>query len=127
MNRKDNVNTPGSLEDARKSLKPTPLPSNLRRNGFLYGLLCRSKKYCLYAQYGKDIATSYEVFLIKALPQKLLPNGKELLKREGFPKDRDFGITAWSFINFLTALKKFKDIESSFINPITDLDAICFS
>ena len=39
-------------------------------------------------------------------------NGKEYEEREVFPKDSDFGITAWTICDLDKALAKFNELEN---------------
>ena len=39
-------------------------------------------------------------------------NGKKYEEREVFPKDEDFGYTAWTICNYDKALAKFNELEN---------------
>jgi hypothetical protein len=52
----------------------------------------------------------FELFEIKVLEPMNL-NGKEYEEREVFPKDSDFGKTAWTICDWGKALAKFNELE----------------
>ena len=53
----------------------------------------------------------YEVFEKNTLEPKEIM-GKKYPKREVFPKNDDFGITAWTYCNYNEALEKYNELES---------------
>ena len=53
----------------------------------------------------------FELFEIKVFePMEL--NGKKYEEREVFPKDKDFGKTAWTICDWEKALAKFNELEN---------------
>jgi hypothetical protein len=88
-----------------------PLSSKIRKNGFEYTLLCRGGRSCLYAQHITPDIVCFEVFVIRIQKDAIL-FGKKLPDKELFPRDEDFGKTAWSFSDYDLALQKFQDLES---------------
>ena len=53
----------------------------------------------------------FELFEIKVRPKKDI-KGIVLEEKELFPKDKDFGKTAWTICNWEKALAKFNELES---------------
>lgn len=87
-----------------------PLSPIIRKNGFTYTQVCRGERSCIYAQNGTPELAYYEVFLIRHSRDKNI-NGKLIEARERFPKDEDFGITAWTYRNLKDAERRFEQIE----------------
>jgi hypothetical protein len=83
------------------------LPEKFKKNGFIYELITREPKKCIYSQSNGRIV-AYEVFLTKI--QKYRERMIEFKKRNGqsvddsvykeykeaFPGDEEFGKRAWS-------------------------------
>lgn len=94
------------------------LPDKIRKNGFAYELLERTKKAALYKQYDpkQEKVIGYEVFKIyklaatrgARLKNKVL---KPLPPREKFPCDSDFGRFAWAFTKIDQALVRYNAIK----------------
>ena len=81
------------------------LPKNLRKNGFNYKLIKRTRLKAMYRMEYRDEYV-YEVFLIQMKkPDKFTP-----FVREVFPADRDFGKTAWAYRSLCRAEEKYKGI-----------------
>tara|TARA_B100001146_G_C15756230_1_gene253896 strand:- start:86 stop:259 length:174 start_codon:yes stop_codon:yes gene_type:complete len=53
----------------------------------------------------------FELFKIKVSREKKI-NGTIIEKKELFPRDKDFGYTAWTICDFDKALAKFKELEN---------------
>ena len=85
------------------------LPDKLRKNGFNYVKVIRKGTVCIYEQdYSKNVKY-YEVFIVKAVNDRIY---KGLLRpaHEVFPRDEDFGKTAWSCRRFEDAKKRFDQL-----------------
>ena len=96
------------------------LPIKLEKNGFEYIQLRNHGPYYIYEQdYNSGIdypvgdtpkmIRFYEVFKAKVRPSETI-KGKSYPKREVFPKDEDFGKSAWSFDTYERALAKFNEL-----------------
>lgn len=88
-----------------------PLPQIINKNGFKYNQVLRGKKTCIYAQWYENNIIGYEVFIIRLCPDRFV-KGKFLVAREKFPRNEDFGYTAWSINTLERALKVFKELET---------------
>jgi len=80
------------------------------KNNYTYTQVLKGKRYCLYEQRGVANMRCFELFEIKVLEPMNL-NGKEYEEREVFPKDSDFGKTAWTICDWGKALAKFNELE----------------
>jgi hypothetical protein len=90
-----------------------PLKQIINKNGYKYVQVCRGKRSCVYEQrVGKKIF-SYEVFEIVIMQEKEIM-GKVIPKRERFPRDEDFGYTAWVYPTLERAMQKFKELEGKY-------------
>ena len=85
------------------------LPSKLTLNGYSYTRVLRKGSKAIYEQRVGQKAVSFEVFIVKVLPRKELFK-KTLVKREKFPRNEDFGYSAWTYRTKAKALKKFNEI-----------------
>lgn len=72
-----------------------PLIINKKKKG-TFRQLKRSDRIALYEQYIDDQLRAFEVFLIKKHNGFTFPNGKVKEPGEAYPRDEDFGLTAWS-------------------------------
>ena len=87
-----------------------PLDEIINKNNYTYTQVLKGKRYCLYEQRGVANMRCFELFEIKVLePMEL--NGKKYEEREVFPKDKDFGKTAWTICDWEKALAKFNELE----------------
>ena len=87
------------------------LSKELELNGYKYSRIIKGKRYCLYEQRGIANMRCFELFEIKVLePMEL--NGKHYEEREVFPKDEDFGYSAWTICDYDEAIAKFKELEN---------------
>ena len=78
----------------------------IRKNGFIYKLVHRTKRVAMYQQWDEEQLMGYEVFLIKV--QKYREAfGKIFPKKEQFPGNENFGYSAWSIYNLERATKLF--------------------
>jgi hypothetical protein len=78
------------------------LSQEVLKNGFVYKLVDRSEGAAIYAQYrpGGTLLVGYEVFIIRVQEEKdVVIKGTPIhyAHKELFPKDEDFGFTAWAF------------------------------
>ena len=81
------------------------------KNNYTYTQVLKGKRYCLYEQRGVANMRCFELFKLKVLaPMEL--NGKKYEEREVFPKDKDFGKTAWTICDWEKALAKFNELEN---------------
>ena len=88
-----------------------PLDKIINKNNYTYTQVLKGKRYCLYEQRGVANMRCFELFKLKVLaPMEL--NGKEYEEREVFPKDKDFGKTAWTICDWEKALAKFNELEN---------------
>ena len=87
-----------------------PLPQNLTYNHYGYTQVLKGKRYCLYEQNGIANMRCFELFEIKVRPKKDI-KGIVLEEKELFPKDKDFGKTAWTICDWEKALAKFNELE----------------
>lgn len=88
---------------------PEPLPQILKKNGYTYTLIRRDKNICIYQQGVAPDLFYYEVFKVKVKKGTIF-KGKELPERESFPKDEDFGSSAWTKRTLKEALVKFNEL-----------------
>ena len=88
-----------------------PLPQNLTYNHYGYTQVLKGKRYCLYEQNGIANMRCFELFEIKVRPKKDI-KGIVLEEKELFPKDKDFGKTAWTICDWEKALAKFNELEN---------------
>jgi len=95
-----------------------PVPPQKLYHGFDYTQVCRGARSCLYQQtlHGKTIA--FEVFKISIQPETII-NGVVYPARERWPKNEDFGKTAWSYLTFDKAKTHFEKIERVLSNNTT--------
>jgi len=91
-----------------------PLPLTLRKNGFNYTQLLRGVKTYIYEQEVLKDLKYYEVFQIKIAPERIF-KGKVIEPHERFPHDEAFGVWAWTYRNYESALKKFEELEKEII------------
>jgi len=88
-----------------------PLDEIINKNNYTYTQVLKGMRYCLYEQRGVANMRCFELFEIKVLePMEL--NGKKYEEREVFPKDKDFGKTAWTICDWEKALAKFNELEN---------------
>lgn len=90
-----------------------PVPIKVRYHGFNYTQICRGTRSCLYRHTYQGKTVGFEVFIITNQPETIL-NGIFYPARERWPKDEDFGKTAWSFFSQEEASKKFMQLETVF-------------
>jgi len=89
---------------------PYNVPSNLQYHGYDYIQVCRGSRSLVYHQTLDGKTISYEVSLIRIQPETTL-GGKVYPPHERFPKDEDFGYTAWTYPTLEQALAKFHELE----------------
>lgn len=73
-----------------KSLSPRE-----RKNGFDYNLVIREGNVAIYRQEVSEKTKYYEVFKVKTRPERTY-KGVIREAHEIFPRNNDFGLTAWS-------------------------------
>ncbi len=88
-----------------------PLPQNLTYNHYGYTQVLKGQRYCLYEQNGIANMRCYELFKIKVRPKKEI-NGLILEEKEMFPKNEDFGKSAWTICDYNEAIEKYNELES---------------
>jgi hypothetical protein len=87
------------------------LSKEINRNGFQYFLLKRTPKKALYRQTLGNVQVGFEVFLIRVHGKQFSPLlNKSFDAAERFPGNEDFGRTAWSFMDYQKALKKYMEL-----------------
>ena len=88
-----------------------PLEREINYNRYTYTQVLKGKRYCLYEQNGIANMRCFELFEIKIRPTKDI-KGIILEEKELFPKDVDFGKTAWAICDLDKALAKFNELEN---------------
>jgi hypothetical protein len=71
------------------------VPSNLQYHGYNYTQVCRGARCCVYRQTLGEKIIGFEIFII-SIQQEIILYGKVYKSHERWPKDRDYGKTAWS-------------------------------
>lgn len=89
--------------------------SKQRYHGFDNTQICRGTRSCLYRQTYQGKTVGIEVFIIANQPETIL-NEIFYPARERWPKDEDFGKTAWSFFSLKGASIKMNQLETVFSN-----------
>lgn len=87
-----------------------PLPQKLDYHGFSYTLICRTDKVAIYEQRVTEKIRYYEVFEIKKIPDKYIM-GKLVPAHEKWPRDEDFGYSAWTYYSLDKAIEKLLDLN----------------
>lgn len=64
----------------------------------------KSKSYC------------FDTVVINIIPETTYPNGIFVSEHESYPKDRAWGITAWTFTTLEDAKKKFRELIENLTN-----------
>jgi hypothetical protein len=85
------------------------LPVKLRKNGFIYTQVLREGNKAIYEQHVTPDLKYFEVFIIRIRQEKIIA-GKTIPAGETFPKDEDFGYTAWTFRDYDRALNKYDSL-----------------
>jgi len=80
------------------------------KNNYTYTQVLKGKRYCIYEQRGVSNMRCFELFELKVLKSMEL-NGKHYEEREVFPKNENFGKTAWTICDWEKALAKFDELE----------------
>ena len=88
-----------------------PLSQKINYKGYDYTQVLKGKRYCLYEQNGIANMRCFELFKIKVSREKKI-NGTIIEKKELFPRDKDFGYTAWTICDYDEAIAKFKELEN---------------
>ena len=93
---------------AIKKLKPV-----IQKNKFSYHLLVRENHKAIYEQKDDEITIAFEAFKVKLgkysdYQKSLSPTDNDFY--ESFPKDEDFGKTAWTYRTLTDAMKKYESI-----------------
>jgi len=97
------------------------LPLIIKKNGFTYTqILCCGSCYVFEQDYNSGIKypegdtpkkiVFYEVFRARVRPTETI-HGKQYPKREVYPKDEDFGVTAWAIRDMGKAVKKLMELK----------------
>ncbi len=86
------------------------IPQYLNYHGYDYTQVCRGDKSCLHRQTLEGKTISFEVILIRIQPKTTL-YGKVYPAREHWPKDTDFGMTAWAYWTLERAMEKYNELE----------------
>ncbi len=87
------------------------LPKELELNGYKYSRITKGRRYCLYEQNGIANMRCFELFKIRVSREKKI-NGTIIEKKELFPRNEDFGYTAWTICDLDEALAKFNELEN---------------
>ena len=80
------------------------LENTIKKNGFTYKLHKREDDLAIYEQWDYDnpdkpILIAYEVFIVK-ITKDFEIKGKQITGGERFPRNEDFGYTAWTYSTF---------------------------
>ena len=97
------------------------LPPTIKKNGFTYTQIIFCGGCYVYEQdYNSGIKyqegdtpgriVCYEVFRARVSPAETI-HGKQYPEREVFPKDEDFGYTAWAMRDMETAIRKLMELK----------------
>lgn len=94
------------------------LPEAIIYNRFNYKLVERNDDFAIYEQWNHGVVKCYEVFKIKKIDGSKMnnPHFKEIewtknyQFKEKFPKDEDFGYTAWTYKTVDDARKKYQSL-----------------
>ena len=97
---------------AEIALDYIPLPTILNKNTYTYVLYQKGIRATIYEQWSEDKLIAYEVFKKKVSREKVF-KGFVFPAREKFPRNEDFGYSAWTYKNKYNALKKFNEIENA--------------
>lgn len=96
-----------------------PLDKTIEGRGMKFVQIERTEDVALYAQFINDIKVAFEVFIIRKSQGYKFPNGLVTKPAEIYPKDNDFGKTAFSIgiyndekLSFARALGKFKELKT---------------
>jgi hypothetical protein len=87
-----------------------PVSPRLSYHGFIYTQVLRGTRSCLYQQTLNKKTLGYEVFKIRIQHETTLDD-KVYQERERFPKNEDFGKTAWTYLALDLAMERFKELE----------------
>lgn len=91
-------------------MKIQPLPSNFKLNGFDYTqILHKGRKY-VYEQRVTPKIKHYEVFRAK-IGEEVTIMTRNYPTRHLFPRNKDFGYTAWSCGSYVKAKRIFDELE----------------
>lgn len=109
-------------KDAKNLGAVDVLPKTKSKNGYLYKLVKRTKKAAMYSmtneKFPEDTSLAYEVFKV-VLTKPASIQQKSGVKKgmwyqypvtEKFPRNEDFGKTAWAYQTLGAAEAKFKEI-----------------
>lgn len=86
------------------------LPLKLRYLGSDYIQVCRGGRSCINQQLFEGKTVGFEVFKIKQQPESLL-YGKIIKAHERWPKNEDFGKTAWTCCTLDEARDRYNELE----------------
>jgi hypothetical protein len=87
------------------------LNKTIHKNGFEYHQVKKGKAAYIYEQIVNPGVTYYEVFLKRTRPEEMIM-GNLYPEREVFPKDEDFGYTAWCVRSYERACERFNKLEN---------------
>lgn len=88
------------------------LNDTIKKNGFTYKLHKREGNVAIYEQWDYDdreepMLVAYEVFIVKIAPDSEI-KGRKIEGGERFPKNEDFGYSAWTYSTFGGSFEKGK-------------------
>ena len=109
----DKTNNMGNI-----NTKPIELAAEVRKNGFDYVLLTRTRNVAIYEQKivddnGISYPSRYEVFIIKVQREREF-DGRLFPRKEKFPSNEDFGKLAWSITNYDRAYARYLELVETF-------------
>jgi hypothetical protein len=94
------------------------LPTKLRFNNLDYTLIWRDERKCLFRLRLMRNLYYYEVCIPKIRKAEIIMKIRKNDEREIFPRDKDFGKSAWSFGNIENALRKINELEGSKLDEL---------
>lgn len=87
-----------------------PLSSNLTLNGFAYTMILQEGRKYLYRQTVTPGIEYFEVFIAN-IGEELTIQGRFYPRRHLFPRNEDFGFTAWSCRTYSQAKEIFNKLQ----------------
>ena len=93
------------------------LQQKIKKNGFVYFLIHRTKNVAIYVRYDNNIMAGFEVFEIVRKKENRFKD-VVIPEREKFPSNNDFGEKAFSVTSLHRAIKRGFELEKRVLNRI---------
>lgn len=92
------------------------LETTIRKSGYIFGQVWREDEYAIYKQTCRDTfqVHAFEAFRIRRTEAKTVIIANESIQfqaKEHYPRDEDFGITAFSCKSFEQAMEKILQLK----------------